>query len=167
VTYHRFPCILLGFTRLLYISDSKSEVGIIFHSKAENPKSFPLDTLGSSFIFWNSFNRLKKQLRTISNERKNQLFLSGAYNPFLRDASFPPIHLNLNYLFDPRSVLYGRDFVRMYDEHRDGSVALNRASPLEIPGVAKITFDPSLHPYPSEPFKPWWKVIVDFLNNEL
>ena len=41
------------------------------------------------------------------------LFLSGAYNPYIRDMPIPPTKLSFNYLLDPKGMSYGRyDSVR-------------------------------------------------------
>ena len=36
------------------------------------------------------------------------LFLSGAYNPYVRDMPIPPTKLSFNYLLDPKGLSYGR-----------------------------------------------------------
>ena len=36
------------------------------------------------------------------------LFLSGAYNPYVRDMPIPPTKLSFNYLLDPAGLSYGR-----------------------------------------------------------
>ena len=36
------------------------------------------------------------------------LFLSGAYNPYVRDMPIPPTKLSFNYLLDPKGMSYGR-----------------------------------------------------------
>lgn len=36
------------------------------------------------------------------------LFLSGAFNPYVRDMPIPPTKLSFNYLLDPVGLLYGR-----------------------------------------------------------
>lgn len=68
--------------------------------------------------------------------------------------------MNLNYLVDPRAVLFSRSYGRLYEENFDG-IAPSRADALRIPGVASIPFDPSKHPVPTEE-EPWWKLVLDF-----
>jgi hypothetical protein len=36
------------------------------------------------------------------------LFLSGAFNPYIRDMPIPPTKLSFNYLLDPVGLMYGR-----------------------------------------------------------
>lgn len=110
-------------------------------------------------------NDLRDKLKEIRTERVRSLFLSGSYNPYIRNLPFPPTHINLNYLFDPRAIPVNREYNKLYDEHVDGVVS-NRADPLHIPGVSRMPFNPDDNPVPRD-VKPWWKVLIDFYRNEL
>ena len=100
------------------------------------------------------------QLEKACKARVDTLFLMGAYNPFIRKYPFPPVHLNLNYLIDPRSLLFDAQFNRLYDEHVEGS-AINRADNLILPGVSQVVFHPNRHPRAKEE-TPWWRTLMDF-----
>ena len=107
---------------------------------------------------------LKRQLEKACGARVDALFLMGAYNPFIRKYPFPPLHLNLNYLIDPRALLFDAQFNRRFDEHIEGP-AVNRADGLVLPGVSQVVFHPNRHPRPSEE-TPWWKTLLDFYRGE-
>lgn len=108
---------------------------------------------------------LREFLRQRSEDTKTAMFLRGEYNPYVRETPLPPIHLNVNYLVDPRAVLAGREVRRLYDEHRDGP-CLNRADPMYFPGVAAVPFDPNQHPVSTEKGKHWIDVLKDFFGNK-
>lgn len=107
---------------------------------------------------------LNNYIREQAKERVQFLFLQGAYNPFIRTLKTPPLHLNLNYLFDPRAFSFGREYNKLYDEHTEG-VAENRADPIRIPEVAKLVFHPNEHPIPREK-RNIWKVLMDFYQTD-
>jgi hypothetical protein len=86
------------------------------------------------FLYSYATSSLRQQLEEICKEKVNFNFIAGRYNPFIRDYPFPPLRLNLNYLFDPRSILYSFAYEKLYDEHKDGLVT-NRAASLYIPGI--------------------------------
>lgn len=92
------------------------------------------------------------------------LFLLGAYNPFVRTYPFPPLHVNLNYLVDPRAVAFGLQYDRLYDEQVEGVVP-DRADGMVLPGVAQVVFHPNRQPVSRE-YKPWWQTIQDFYYEE-
>ena len=68
---------------------------------------------------------------------------------------------NLNFLF---TAAYRRGYDVLYDEQTDG-LAVRRANPLHLPGVANIPFDPNDHPVARDT-TPWWQVIVDFYKGD-
>ena len=100
-----------------------------------------------------------------SEERVNTLFLGGSYNPYIRDSPFPPTHINLNYLIDPKSISMNSEYSQLYDEHKEGPCE-TRADPLIVPGVARFPFDPNQNPISTETTEPWWKLIKDFIFDE-
>ena len=106
------------------------------------------------------YKALQEYLEKSCVDAVNQRFLSGEYNPFIRTYPFPPVHINLNYLIDPRAVAFGRVYDKLYDEHTEGA-ALNRAEGLVIPGVSQVVFHPNRHPIAKDDV-PWWKTVVDF-----
>lgn len=99
-------------------------------------------------------------------ERIDSLFLGGQYNPYVRDAPFPPTHINLNYLIDPRAVILGMQYDGVYDEHLD-AVVPDRADPLLFPGVSTtIVVDPNAKPSSKETETPWTELVRDFFTEE-
>jgi hypothetical protein len=91
------------------------------------------------------------------------------YNPYIRRFPFPPFHLNVNYLLDPRALVSednDRELNRCYDEHKDGQVALKRADPLIFPNVAQVPFDFNDRAMSSEDSKPWWQTVRDFFSED-
>jgi len=122
----------------------------------------------ASTIF--NFNVERQQLARFIDDavadRINTLFLTGAYNPFLRTLKTPPLHFNFNYLFDPRVYTFSREYDTLYDEHRDGP-AEHRAEPIRLPEVSRVVFDPNIHPVPKDkPLNPW-EVFMAFCRDEL
>jgi hypothetical protein len=112
-----------------------------------------------------AINALKDDMKEGIEERIRFLLLEGRYNPYIRRYPFPPIHLNLNYLIDPRTILVNREYGELYDEHKEG-ITTNRADPLWIPGLSRLPFDPNEQPVPKEN-RPWWQVLSAFFKNEL
>ena len=115
-----------------------------------------------------SCNHAVKTLRAFSQdareERMDTLFLQGAYNPFVRTATFPPLHLNLNYLIDPRSIPFELDHRSHYDVHED-RIAPTKADPLHLPYTARVPFNPNNVPQGKvEPS--WWQQLKDFYLDE-
>lgn len=94
------------------------------------PADYDLDT-----------NDLRNRLRRLSQEAITSLTLDGGINPLLRTLPFPPVHINVNYLLNPASVLADRSFSVLYDEHKDGYAA-GRADSMTFPGIATFPFDP-------------------------
>ena len=117
-------------------------------------------SLASRFAYRMEASSLWNQLEKACSARVDALFLMGAYNPFVRTYPFPPLHLNLNYLIDPRTLLFDAQFNRLYDEHVEGP-AINRADNLILPGVSQVVFHPNRHPRPKEE-RPWWRTLMDF-----
>lgn len=109
--------------------------------------------------------RLKSYVRRKVDERISFLFLSGGYNPYIRDSPLPPTHINFNYYIDPRAIVVNREFGALYDEHKDGPCE-DRADPLQIPGVAQFPFDPNQHPVPTEQEDSMWKLVYDFFTKD-
>lgn len=88
------------------------------------------------------------------------LQLSGSVNPYLRTWPFPPLHINVNYLVDPRAYALSREFDPLYDEHKEGVFAPGRAEPIVVPGVPATPFDPNERARPvssTPPVAPWQK----------
>lgn len=91
---------------------------------------------------------IRQQLQDIANEYTNKLFLEGLFNPFIRTHSFPPTHININYLLNPGAISNFVEFSGLYDEHKEG-FAYGRADPLRFPGVTLVPFDPNELPTPT------------------
>lgn len=88
------------------------------------------------------------------------LQLSGSVNPYLRTWPFPPLHINVNYLVDPRAYALSREFDPLYDEHKEGAFAPGRAEPIVVPGIPATPFDPNERARPlssTPPVAPWQK----------
>ena len=119
---------------------------------------------GSAWAVGSELRTLRSQLAETCAERERSLFLSGAYNPYVRDMPFPPTKFSFHYLLDPRALAFSSEYDKLYDEHVDGP-AETRAHPLLIPGVAAIPFDPNDLPVPKEESRVWWKVLADFYKN--
>ena len=90
-------------------------------------------------------NQISSLFQEAKQDRIDSLFLQGVYNPYIRRYPFPPLHVNLNYLVDPRSIAFGLDYNHLYDAHYDGP-AERRADPLLIPGNFK-TFMQCIHSF--------------------
>ena len=105
--------------------------------------------------------KLRRFLSEYAKERVNFLYLSGSYNPFIRTLSTPPTHININYLFDPRTYIFNRELNHLFDEHNDGPEPY-RADPLIHPMVGRVVFDPNVQPISRETKPKWWKVLYDF-----
>ena len=95
-----------------------------------------------------------------TKERMDHLFLQGSYNPFVRTANFPPLHLNLNYLIDPRSIPFEFEHRRHYDVHSD-TIATNRGDLLHVPNTATIPFSPNYLPQ-GDKDPSWWQKLQTY-----
>ena len=95
-----------------------------------------------------------------SKDHVDTLFLQGVYNPFVRTASYPPTHLNLNYLIDPRSIGFEIEHRSHYDTH-DDCITPNRGDALYLPNTARIPFDPNTLPK-GKTDSSWWQQLKDF-----
>ena len=104
---------------------------------------------------------LQEFLKQRMQDTQSSLTLSGAYNPYLRDTDLPPIHINVNYLLDPKAVAAGLEYRSLYDEHRVGACEF-RADPLLFPGVAAVPFDPNQNPVSTEKKNSWISVAKEF-----
>ena len=92
------------------------------------------------------------------------MFLAGAFNPYVREAPYPPTHINFNYLIDPRQVATSLTYRPLYDEHKD-DVVDNRADPLIFPNARDdLRFDPNDHPVPVDKDVPWQELVYDFFT---
>jgi hypothetical protein len=123
--------------------------------------------LGSASAFWSTggdLQALSQHLAEACAERERQLFLQGAYNPYVRDKPIPPTKLSFHYLLDPRAVAFNRQYDPLYDEQRDGP-AETRAAGLHVPGVATLPFDPNEHAVPKDN-EPWWQTLIDFYGSD-
>jgi hypothetical protein len=118
------------------------------------------------FDLGNSFTKIRDQLVREVEDLEATLRLQGSYNPYLRVSPWPPTHINVNYLMDPRTVGSNMGYSSLYDFHKEGSIATNRADSLLIPGLAAVPFNPRELPVPPKE-KPWWRIISDFYRNEL
>ena len=128
-----------------------------------NQSKLPNKQIEGLFCYKNDHNTVYEKLKSFSSDRQLYLFTQGAYNPYTRDKPYPPIRINLSYLFNPKSALFNFDYNKMYDEHREGPT-LNRADALYIPGVAKFPFDLNDHAFPKENRK-WYQILVDLYLN--
>lgn len=59
-----------------------------------------------------------------TEERWGALVLAGSVNPYLRDSPFPPTHININYLLDPRSLASDVQMACLYDAQPQGGTGL-------------------------------------------
>jgi hypothetical protein len=107
---------------------------------------------------------LKTYLHQACSDRVDALFITGAYNPFIRTYPFPPVHINLNYLIDPRQMAFDYQYKGLYDEQTEGP-AMSRADGLVLPGVAQVVFHPNQHPRPKDETS-WWQTLVDFYRSD-
>ena len=146
-----------GFKSIL----TKNSVGI-FSSQAGRNKQF-MSSIDAQFSNNYYRNKLLKMLFDACKEREESLFVQGVYNPYIRSMPFPPTKINLNYLVDPRTALFGLSYKKLYDEHKDGAT-IDRADQLLVPGVAKMPFDPNEHATPKDS-KPWYSIIKDLWDN--
>jgi hypothetical protein len=112
----------------------------------------------------------KTKLEDESKQFVASMILSGRHNPYMRHSRFlPPLHLNFNYMIDPRAAITNMEFNPLYDEHKAG-VYESRAAPLEIPEVAVTHFDPD-NPnikklVPKEQTEqPVWKTVYDYFTH--
>jgi hypothetical protein len=108
--------------------------------------------------------RLQFHVTSRAAERVKALWLAGTYNPYTRDCPYPPTHINLNYLIDPKAVA-NSGFDKLYDEHKEGPCD-TRAEPMQIRGAAAIPFDPNQNPTASEKRPPVWKEVVEFFTTD-
>jgi len=102
-------------------------------------------------------------LKLKCQDRINLLFLGGSYNPYIRNVPYPPIHININYLIDPKIILLNSQLNPLYDQHKEG-ICEHRADPMIIPGIASIPFDPNQKPISTEVTTPWWQLVKDFFT---
>lgn len=148
------------FRTLLTKTTSKKDLFATTLSSSSKSYNELIDSL---LVTTGALKELSDTLNNLCKERENSLFVQGIYNPYIRSYPFPPLHVNFNYLLNPRAAAYSIKYNTLYDEHKDGA-AINRADALMIPGVAQIPFDPNQQPVPREN-KPWYKVLVDIYSS--
>lgn len=167
-----FVC--LTFSYIIYIDMQKlvSGSGAGLLSADYRRKSIPWQIFGDkpfSFVIPADYDydlvELKKTLSARARDKINGLFLQGTYNPYIRFQPFPPTHVNVNYLLDPRKLLESKELDPLYDEHKDG-FAPGRADPMLFPKIAMFPFDPNSHPQPTEKGQNWWEVLEDFFMSD-
>lgn len=107
------------------------------YSKLQSSKIGTLATFDHLFHFKYQSHSLYKKLQELAQEKVDNSFLSGRYNPYVRSHPFPPTRFNFNYLLDPRSLLYSIRYEQLYDEHKEGFTP-NRAAPMHIPGTVHL-----------------------------
>lgn len=129
------------------------------------PSIFKLktSTLESYYNINYEVNNLRKYFHEAIEDRMRNLFLTGIYNPFIRDLPFPLTHVNLNYLVEPKALYMKMKYRSYYDDH-SSTPALNRADPLLIPGTSYLPFNPNEHPTPKDN-RPWYKILYDFYSS--
>ena len=108
--------------------------------------------------------KIENYIKLKCQDRINTLFLGGSYNPYIRNVPYPPIHININYLIDPKIIKLNSQYNPLYDQHKEGSCE-NRADPMMIPGIASIPFDPNQQPITTEVSIPWWQLVKDFFKD--
>lgn len=108
--------------------------------------------------------KIENYIKIKCQDRINNLFLGGSYNPYIRNVPYPPIHININYLIDPKIIKLNSQYNPLYDQHKEGSCE-NRADPMMIPGIASIPFDPNQIPITTEVSVPWWQLVKDFFKD--
>jgi hypothetical protein len=106
---------------------------------------------------------LNEFLRQRCEDTQHRMFLSGEYNPYVRETAVPPTHINVNYLLDPRTLVADRELRGLYDSHKDGPCE-SRADPMYFPGMATVPFNPNQHPVSTEKGTSWVNVVKDFFG---
>eukprot|EP01033_Poteriospumella_lacustris_P013026 gene13026-9320_t len=132
--------------------DARSGLGVPTRSSAQPHWSLAL--------YDANHDHLEQRLKETENDMLLALQLSGSVNPYLRTWPFPPLHINVNYLVDPRAYALSREFDPLYDEHKEGVFAPGRAEPIVVPGVPATPFDPNERARPvssTPPVAPWQK----------
>jgi hypothetical protein len=124
----------------------------------------PVSLEGSAWDIGAESQSLRVDLAENCVERERFLFLSGAYNPYIRDMPIPPTKIGMHYLLDPKAALYNREYDPLYDEQKDG-VAANRAIPMLVPGLASIPFDPNDHAVASDKTSVW-DIVKNFYRGD-
>lgn len=109
--------------------------------------------------------RMETTLNQAADRRVKEMSLDGSHNPYLRTSPFPPTHVNINYMFNPRAVIESIEINRMYDPHKPGYAA-GRAEPMVFPGIASIPFDPNEHPLPRQRITFWQRFRNYFTGEE-
>lgn len=115
---------------------------------------------------WNSMDfsadtaHLSKELFIKAADKVKTLWLQGLYNPYVRDAPWAPTHINFNYLIDPKAIMFDSQYNKLYDTDEE-KIVTNRADGIDLPGLAKVVFDPDRHPVPVDE-KPWWVTLKEF-----
>lgn len=104
---------------------------------------------------------LREFLRQRQEDTLCTLTLAGVYNPYVRETPLPPLHVNLNYLLDPKALLVSREYKHLYDEHKEGPCE-RRADAMHFPGMARVPFNPTEHPVSTEKANRWVDVVKDF-----
>jgi len=168
ISYACLSCLLSGklcfliFAVMLNILHGKSAVGLFAPALLRGAEA-RIAPLESKFPTEYSVKSLRSYLSDACKDREKLLFLQGTYNPYIRDKPYPPTHININYLIDPRAISAAAEYEKLYDEQIDGPT-VNRANPLLIPGVARVPFDPNEHPVPKDQ-RSWWNMLVDFYSD--
>lgn len=72
----------------------------------------------------------------------SSMILDGKINPYIRNSPIPPMHINLNYLFNPIDMINELKIKNKFDDGNAGFYS-KRADPLILPEVARLPFDPN------------------------
>lgn len=104
------------------------------YGKVREQGIYPADLLEQRFTAVHAVQEVQRQLAELCTEKVQGGFVSGRYNPYVRDQPFPPVRFSFNYLLNPKALVYSLSYDKLYDEHKDG-IATNRAAPLLIPGM--------------------------------
>ena len=145
------------------LTTNSNAVGLFSSDIAGNRLSLA-DSINPSFGYTYEVNSLRLRLSRSIPEMEKQLFVSGAYNPFMREAPYPPTRVNLNYLINPATALQSIGYDRLYDDNDASSKGTDRADSLHFPGFAQFPFDPNDNPVPKDN-KPWYQILIDLYKN--
>ena len=116
-------------------------------------------------------NRLKEGIADEAREQVASMVLEATHNPYMRHHSFPPLHININYLLDPGDIATSREFDPLYDVHKPGPTE-RRANPLRVPGVALSRFHPRdgddmvSRESREAPGESWWQAVKAFFTED-
>ena len=117
-----------------------------------------IDNTRSNYVITTTtaIHETKSKINKWIQSKLSRLVLEGIVNPYVRKYTFPPIHVNVNYLVDVKKDLVRSPTERLFDRHFDGFDP-NRADPIFVPGLSPSLFDPHFKPSAISQKKWWWR----------